>query len=78
MYLHDPHYFVALLKEQTSKKSAFDYQIELEFSAQPETDLQKQHRQEYLQFLAARILHIDHLLELWLTTVKLDLSSLEA
>jgi len=66
---HD--YYVDLLNEQRYKQIAFNEQINMELLnlAEPESD--KLHRQEFLKYLAYRILQIDTLLEHWLNSINL-------
>jgi len=65
-------YFAALLEEQRLKQLVFDQQIQLELLGLTEPDIEKDYRQEYLKYLANRILQIDTLLEQWLNAMELD------
>lgn len=69
-------YYAALLEEQRLKHAAFDEQIKLELLNLTETEADKIHRQEYMQYLANRILQIDVLMEPWLNCMQLNLNKL--
>ncbi|MFD1255744.1 hypothetical protein ACFQ3S_02965 [Mucilaginibacter terrae] len=65
-------YFAALLEEQRLKQSAFDEQIQLELLGLTEPETAKDHRQEYMKYLANRILQINNLMEQWLNAMEMD------
>ena len=67
------HYYATLLEEQRLKQCLFDEQIRLELLALTEPEADKQHRQEYMKYLANRILQINTLLETWLNAMELNL-----
>jgi hypothetical protein len=66
------HYFAALLEEQRAKQLAIDEQIQLELLGLDEPVIDKDHRQEYMKYLANRILQINTLMEQWLNAIELD------
>ena len=67
-------YYIGLLNEQRFKQLAFNEQINLELLNLTEPESDKLHRQEYLKYLAYRILQIDNLMEQWLNTVNLGVN----
>jgi hypothetical protein len=71
-------YYAALLEEQRLKHAAFDEQIKLELLNLTETEAEadKIHRQEYMQYLANRILQINVLMEPWLNCMQINLTKL--
>ncbi|WP_158826687.1 hypothetical protein [Mucilaginibacter lacusdianchii] len=69
-------YLIALLKEQTIKKAAFDEQIQLELSDKSEFAVAKKQRREYMKFLAGRLTQINLLLEMWADAVELNLDQI--
>jgi hypothetical protein len=71
MHNYDDYYLVGLLNEQIVKKSAFNKQLAL--LSHPESSVDKQHRIEYMKFLADRLISIDAILERYLTALDLDL-----
>lgn len=66
-------YFASLLEEQRSKQLAIDEQIHLELLNLNEDASDKDHRQEYMKYLANRILQINTLLEQWLNAAELNI-----
>ena len=66
-------YFATLLEEQRSKQAAFNEQIHLELLGLTEPEIEKDYRQEYMKYLANRILQIDTLMQQWLSAMELDL-----
>lgn len=66
-------YFAGLLEEQRSKQLAFDEQITLELLGLEEPIADKDHRQEYMKYLANRILEINSLMENWLNDIELNI-----
>jgi len=66
-------YFAGLLEEQRSKQLAFDEQITLELLGLEESETDKDHRQEYMKYLANRILQINSLMENWLNDIELNI-----
>jgi hypothetical protein len=66
------NYFAELLMEQDIKKSVFDTQLQLELLDLAETTVQKQHRLEYMKFLAGRIIEIERLLDSWANNIDLQ------
>jgi len=66
-------YFAGLLEEQRSKQLAFDEQITLELLGLDEPETDKDHRQEYMKYLANRILQINSLMENWLNDIELNI-----
>lgn len=75
MHALNQQYFIDLLQEQTLKKLAFDKQLQLEFLNINEPEIDRINRQEYMKFLASRIMQIDILLNQWLDSVELDIDS---
>ncbi|CAM3856008.1 hypothetical protein MUGA111182_13480 [Mucilaginibacter galii] len=65
-------YFAGLLEEQRSKQLAFDEQITLELLGLEEPVSDKDNRQEYMKYLANRILQINSLMEKWLNAIELN------
>jgi|GEM_PF-6340144 len=72
MQLLGYEYYVKLLNEQRLKQLAFNEQINIELLNLTEPESDKHHRQEYLKYLAYRILQIDFLVDQWLNSVSLD------
>lgn len=69
-------YFAALLEEQRFKQLAIDEQVNLELLGLDEPASDKDHRQEYMKYLANRILQINTLMEQWLNAIEIDVDRL--
>ena len=67
-------YYIELLNEQRHKQVAFNEQLNIEVLNLTEPESDKLHRQEYLKYLAYRILQIDNLIEQWLSNIDLDVN----
>lgn len=74
MQLSGCSYYIDLLNEQRHKQVAFNEQLNIEVLNLTEPESDKLHRQEYLKYLAYRILQIDNLIEQWLSDINLDVN----
>jgi len=74
MQLSGCSYYIELLNEQRHKQVAFNEQLNIEVLNLTEPESDKLHRQEYLKYLAYRILQIDNQIEQWLSNINLDVN----
>ncbi|UEG52541.1 hypothetical protein LLH06_16410 [Mucilaginibacter daejeonensis] len=69
-------YLIILLEELRIKRSVFDEQIRAVIAAPRDTGIESAHREEFMHFLAQRIIHIERKINDRLNDIKLDLDQI--